>query len=166
MERVFGGNHTCVHPIVVGIETDEDTLVFHGKDDQVGEAAPALAAPRDHVITLSLAYALTASLPQIFNVCDNISLSSEQMRCALQRLYPLMQVCCSTELQFALCSWLLPVMMRVLSLTARVSQEQVLSDLMPLIEGRTSTLLPLSTSPTAIIHVPLSNPFSQETRAT
>jgi len=24
-----------VHPIVVGIETDEDTLILHGKDGQV-----------------------------------------------------------------------------------------------------------------------------------
>jgi hypothetical protein len=34
IERVFGGNHACVYPIVVGIETDEDSLVLHGKDDQ------------------------------------------------------------------------------------------------------------------------------------
>ncbi len=37
IESVFGGNHTCIHPIVVGIETDEDTLILHGKDDQVVE---------------------------------------------------------------------------------------------------------------------------------
>lgn len=29
-ERVFGVGHSVVYPIVVGIETDEDTLVFHG----------------------------------------------------------------------------------------------------------------------------------------
>jgi hypothetical protein len=39
IERVFGGNHTCIHPIVVGIETDEDTLVLHGKNDQVIESS-------------------------------------------------------------------------------------------------------------------------------
>jgi hypothetical protein len=36
IEKVFGVNHQCMYPVVVGIETDEDTLVFHGKDDQVG----------------------------------------------------------------------------------------------------------------------------------
>ena len=35
IERVFGASHACVYPIVVGIETDEDSLVLHGKDDQV-----------------------------------------------------------------------------------------------------------------------------------
>lgn len=32
IERVFGKNHSVVYPIVVGIETDEDTLVLTGKD--------------------------------------------------------------------------------------------------------------------------------------
>lgn len=35
IDKVFGANHQCMYPVVVGIETDEDTLVFHGKDDQV-----------------------------------------------------------------------------------------------------------------------------------
>lgn len=34
-ERVFGEEHTVVYPIVVGIETDEDALIFHGKDGAV-----------------------------------------------------------------------------------------------------------------------------------
>lgn len=32
-ERVFGREHAVVHPIRVGIETDEDSMVLHGKDD-------------------------------------------------------------------------------------------------------------------------------------
>ncbi len=31
-ERVFGQNHSVVYPIQVGIETDDDALIFHGKN--------------------------------------------------------------------------------------------------------------------------------------
>jgi hypothetical protein len=44
IERVFGTNHHAVHPIVVGIETDEDSLVFHGKNDQVNGAVGVLTS--------------------------------------------------------------------------------------------------------------------------
>ena len=32
VERVFGGKHTVVYPLHVGIETDEDALVLHGSN--------------------------------------------------------------------------------------------------------------------------------------
>lgn len=35
VERVFGEKHTVVYPIHVGIETDEDALILHGKDGAV-----------------------------------------------------------------------------------------------------------------------------------
>ncbi len=31
-ERIFGQNHTVVYPIQIGVETDEDALVIHGKN--------------------------------------------------------------------------------------------------------------------------------------
>lgn len=34
-ERVFGQNHSVVYPIQVGIETDEDALIFHGKNGEL-----------------------------------------------------------------------------------------------------------------------------------
>lgn len=33
-ESVFGKNHTTVYPIEVGIETDEDVLIFHGNNSK------------------------------------------------------------------------------------------------------------------------------------
>lgn len=33
-ERVFGQHHNVVYPILVGIETDEDTLILHGNNDE------------------------------------------------------------------------------------------------------------------------------------
>ena len=35
LEDVFGANHRIVYPIVVGVETDEDALIFHGVRDEV-----------------------------------------------------------------------------------------------------------------------------------
>jgi hypothetical protein len=35
IEKVFGSNRSSVYPIVVGIETDEDSLIFHGENDKV-----------------------------------------------------------------------------------------------------------------------------------
>lgn len=34
-EYIYGGNHSVVYPIQVGIETDEDSLVLHGKGGKV-----------------------------------------------------------------------------------------------------------------------------------
>ncbi len=34
-ERVFGVQHSVVYPILVGIETDEDTLIIHGDNGEV-----------------------------------------------------------------------------------------------------------------------------------
>ena len=34
IERIFGKKRTIVYPIVVGLETDTDALIFHGVDDQ------------------------------------------------------------------------------------------------------------------------------------
>jgi hypothetical protein len=38
-KRAFGGNHVAVFPIVVGIETDEGGLVFHGEGKQTFDVA-------------------------------------------------------------------------------------------------------------------------------
>ncbi len=38
IDRVFGGDHATVHPILVGIETDEDALVLHGEHGTVNLA--------------------------------------------------------------------------------------------------------------------------------
>jgi len=34
-ERVFGKQHSVVYPILIGIETDEDTLILHGNNDKL-----------------------------------------------------------------------------------------------------------------------------------
>lgn len=34
-ERVFGSRHNVIYPILVGIETDEDTLILHGSKDEI-----------------------------------------------------------------------------------------------------------------------------------
>jgi hypothetical protein len=33
IERVFGSDHQVVYPLIVGLETDSDTLVLHGSED-------------------------------------------------------------------------------------------------------------------------------------
>jgi hypothetical protein len=35
IERVFGYDHQVVYPLIVGLETDTDTLSFHGADDSL-----------------------------------------------------------------------------------------------------------------------------------
>lgn len=35
METVFGAGHSTVYPIVCGFETDEDALMFHGRDGEI-----------------------------------------------------------------------------------------------------------------------------------
>jgi len=35
VERVFGYDHQVVYPLIVGLETDTDTLSFHGTDDNL-----------------------------------------------------------------------------------------------------------------------------------
>ncbi len=57
-ELVFGGSHQVVHPILVGIETDEDTLVLHGKNKET------------------------------IDMADALHYSEEDLRQALRRLYP------------------------------------------------------------------------------
>lgn len=39
IERVFGANHNIVYPVVLGIETDEDALIFHGVNEKVLDMA-------------------------------------------------------------------------------------------------------------------------------
>ena len=56
----FGMGHEVVHAIVVGIETDEDSLVFHGEEGSV------------------------------FSIADNLSLSEEVVRERLRQMYPTM----------------------------------------------------------------------------
>ena len=58
VERVYGSKIRIVHPIVVGIETDDDSLIFHGEND--------------------------ASL----NISESLSLSSDELKETLAKLYP------------------------------------------------------------------------------
>lgn len=74
IERVFGTRHAVVHPIVVGVETDEDALILHGRKGE------------------------------ILNLADEPGLTGEELRGRVERLHPDMQ-------------------------------PQVVSDLLPLLEG-------------------------------
>ncbi len=57
-ERIFGGRHFVVYPIQIGVETDEDAITLHGRD---GDA---------------------------LNLSQIGSLSPEEMRIMLEKLYP------------------------------------------------------------------------------
>lgn len=59
-ERIYGVGHSVLYPIVVGIETDEDTLVFHG--------------PKNNGETLDL--------------CAHLDASAESLEGKLRTLYP------------------------------------------------------------------------------
>lgn len=48
-EEVYGTGHKVVYPIVVGIETDEDSLVLHGKDGEPLQVADILNASTEEV---------------------------------------------------------------------------------------------------------------------
>ena len=61
-EDVFGARVRTTHPIVVGIETDEDALIFHSEQDA----------------------------DVVFNVADQLNDTESEIRAALQRLYPSM----------------------------------------------------------------------------
>ena len=61
-EDVFDARVRTTHPIVVGIETDEDTLIFHSEQDA----------------------------GVVFNVADRLNDTKSEIRAALQRLYPSM----------------------------------------------------------------------------
>ncbi len=60
-ERVFGQNHSVVYPIQVGIETDDDALVFHGKNGN------------------------------LLNLAEEKEADEELLRIKLQKLFPDMQ---------------------------------------------------------------------------
>lgn len=47
IERVFGRHHAVVYPIQIGIETDEDALVFHGAEGSVLELAGEKAIDKE-----------------------------------------------------------------------------------------------------------------------
>ncbi|MFZ1074861.1 MAG: hypothetical protein WAN50_00595 [Minisyncoccia bacterium] len=57
-ETAFGGNHTTVFPIVVGIETDENALIFHAEGKK------------------------------ILDVADHIDASPENLKSELRNMYP------------------------------------------------------------------------------
>lgn len=47
IERVFGVEHLIVYPIVIGIETDEDALIFHGAGGKTIEMARLTSVDED-----------------------------------------------------------------------------------------------------------------------
>jgi hypothetical protein len=57
-EEAFGGNYIAVFPLVVGIETDEGGLIFHGEKDEE------------------------------FNVAEHVTISPEDIRTKLEVLFP------------------------------------------------------------------------------
>ncbi len=61
-EDVFGSRVRTTHPIVVGIETDEDLLIFHSEQDAGA----------------------------VYNVADHLNDTESEIRGALRRLYPSM----------------------------------------------------------------------------
>lgn len=49
-EEVFGSSHQIVYPIVVGIETDTDTLILHGTEGQTYDMSSVLEASEDDLL--------------------------------------------------------------------------------------------------------------------
>lgn len=66
--RVFGTPYQVVHPILVGIETDEDALVFHGVKGE------------------------------IFTVADNLNMGVPELNQRFAELYPQMRECIRVDL--------------------------------------------------------------------
>jgi Carboxysome Shell Carbonic Anhydrase len=60
LDKCFGGEHRSVFPIVIGIETDEEALVFHGVDGMVLDLSSSSTVD-DH----SLAHSLTQLYPDM-----------------------------------------------------------------------------------------------------
>lgn len=48
-KKAFGYNHVAVFPIVVGIETDEDSLIFHGEDKETFNVAEHTDVGEEHI---------------------------------------------------------------------------------------------------------------------
>lgn len=66
IEFAFGKEHTAVHPIMVGIETDEDTMVLHGDNDAELNISDELETPEDDLIE-KLRHLYPDMHPQILN---------------------------------------------------------------------------------------------------
>lgn len=51
-KAAFGGNHAAVFPVVVGVETDEGGLVFHGNGDDTFDIANHIDATEENIRSL------------------------------------------------------------------------------------------------------------------
>lgn len=63
IERVFGRSHSVVYPLVVGIETDEDALIFHGVEEKTLDVS-SLSGAADHEEVLQKLHALYPDMKQ------------------------------------------------------------------------------------------------------
>lgn len=54
IERVFGRSHSVIYPVVVGIETDEDALIFHGADNKTLDVSSLSTEVQDEEVLRTL----------------------------------------------------------------------------------------------------------------
>ena len=62
LDRCFGGKHRSVFPLAVGIETDEEALIFHGADGKLLDLSTV--SPNDHHYLLRSVTQLYPDMPE------------------------------------------------------------------------------------------------------
>jgi hypothetical protein len=95
VESIFGAGHGTVYPLVVGLETDEDALIIHGRDGAKLELANLTASDRA-TLDLRLA-ALLPDMPAQMRVdllpllCGNLE-HIEEVRAQIRRNQRLLDI--------------------------------------------------------------------------